>query len=163
MISRPSSADGAIERDVFVGDLRGARVSRGGTRAGRQRTKPAAHFVERPAQIDRGRARFVKSLPCGVERGVAGVLPYRHRQAIGRRHPDQRSPPHPHIANCESGVLEAAQRDDPELVRQPALVDHVDAVTVLIEPNRTVVATFDVHETASVSRRSTMELISARL
>ena len=53
----PVAADGAVEFDILVGDLGGALVGGGDALGHGQRLQELAHFIQRPAQVDRGRTR----------------------------------------------------------------------------------------------------------
>ena len=86
-----------------------------------------ANRVQSPAQVDRGRPRRRELVVCGVERGVARILAHGERQPIGRGRADQRRPAHPHVADRGRRFGDIAQRRDLELMRQPALIDDVDA------------------------------------
>ena len=88
-------ADAPVDGDVLVGNLGGARVGRVGALRRRQRPQQRAHFVERPAQIDRGRPRRDQRLIGAVERGVgadprASPAPCRTRRS--RRSAARRAP-----------------------------------------------------------------------
>ena len=138
MIVEPVAPDRAVDRDILVGDLRGLGVGCGGALRRIERTQADAHGVERPAQVDGGRPRRVKRLPGLVQCGVAGILAHREREAVGRRHADQRRAAHPHVADRRRRLGDAAQGRDAKFVRQPALIDHVDAPAVAVQPNRAV-------------------------
>ena len=120
-------ADRAVDLDVLVGDSLGLRIGGGGARLRGERGEKLADRVQRPAQVDRGRPSRGKLLVRGVERRVARILAHGEREPIGRRRADQRRPAHPHVADRDRRFVDAAQRRDLELMRQPALVDDVDA------------------------------------
>ena len=104
-----------------------SRIGGGGARLRGERAQMRAHRVQRPAQVDRGRPRRGELLMRGVERSVARILAHGEREPVGRRRADQRRAAHPHVADRGRRLVDAAQRRDPELMRQPALVDDVDA------------------------------------
>ena len=130
--------------------------------AGRQRRQDAAHLVERPAQVDRGRARFVQAVPDHVECGVGGIVGHLDGDAVGGRHADQRRAAHPHVADRRGDALDRADRLDAERMRQPALVDDVDGAAVLVQPDGAVVAVSDFQATIPFSMRTASALISSR-
>ena len=139
-------ADRAVDLDVLVGDSLGLRISGGGARLRGERGEKLADRIQRPAQVDRGRPRRGKLLVRGVERRVARILAHGEREPIGRRRADQRRPAHPHVADRGRRFVDAAQRRDLELMRQPALVDDVDARAVFVEPDRAIRASVNLHE-----------------
>ena len=151
------SAHGAVDRDILIGDLRGLGVSRRGALGGIERPETVARGVERPAQVDRGRPRRVEPLPGRIERCVARVLVHGERYSVGRRGADQRRAAHPHVADRVRRVADVAERFDAKLVRQPSLVDDVDAPSVRVQPNGAVRAPADLHAPSphSFARRGT--------
>ena len=139
-------ADGAVGRDVGVGELGGALVGGGGTGRPRQVADGGAHLVERPAQVDGGGALPGQMGDGAVEALVGGVRAQRQAHAIGGRDADQRRAAHLHGEDGPGGVIERLERDDDELVRQPRLVDDVDRPAVVREPDRAIGFAVDVHE-----------------
>ena len=137
------AADRAVDLDVLVGDSR--RLGVGGVAAGLggERRETFARRIQGPAQVDRGRPGGGKLLLRGVERGVARILAHGEREPIGRRRADQRRAANPHVADRCRRVGDAAQGCDAELVRQPALVDDIDAPTIGVEPDRAIRASVD--------------------
>ena len=81
----------------------------------------------------------------GFQRYVGGILAQGKTDAIGGCGADQRCATHLHHLDGAGGIFQRFQRHDLELVRQPGLVDDVDAPAVLIQPDRTVVDAFDFH------------------
>ena len=145
-ISRPCRADRAVDLDVLVGDSLGLLVSGGGAGGRREGAEMLAARVQSPAQVDRRRPRRCKLFMRGVERGVARILAHGEREPISRGRADQGRPAHPHVANGGRRFVNVAQRRDLELVRQPALIDDVDARAVLVEPDRAIRTPIHLHE-----------------
>ncbi len=139
-------ADRAIDLDILVGDSPGLGIGCGGARLRGERGEMLADRVQSPAQVDRGRPRGGKLLVCGGERRVARILAHGEREPIGRGRADQRRPAHPHVADRDRRFVNVAQRRDLERMRQPALIDDVDAHTVFVEPDRPVRASVHLHE-----------------
>ena len=139
-------ADRAIDLDVLVGDSLGLGIGGGGPRLRGERGEMLADRVQSPAQVDRRRPRRGKLFVRGVERRVARILAHGEREPIGRRRADQRRPAHPHVADRDRRLVDAAQRRDLELMRQPALIDDVDARAVFVEPDRAIRTSIDFHE-----------------
>src|SRR5208283_1890334 len=70
----PVPADGAVDGDVFGGDLGRLRIAQGGARRRLERAEAVAHGVERPAQVDRRRPGGVEPLPGRLEAPVARII-----------------------------------------------------------------------------------------
>ena len=80
---QPVPADAAVQFHILVGDLGGAPVgSRGAVGLGNAAQK-AAHFIQRPAQIDCGGACLVELFPHRIECGIGSILAHAHGNAIG--------------------------------------------------------------------------------
>ena len=121
------AADRAVDLDILVGDSRRLGVGGGGARLRSERPETRARRVQRPAQVDRGRPGRRKLVPRGGERRVARILAHGEREPVSRRRPDQRRAANPHVADRRRSVGDAAQGRDAKLMRQPALVDDIDA------------------------------------
>ena len=141
----PVAADRAVDLDVLVGDSLGLRVGGRGARLRGEGREKLANRIKSPAQVDRGRTGGCELVARGVERRVALVLPHGEREPIGRRRADQRRAAHPHVPDRGGRLGDAVQGRNPELVRQPSLIDDVDACAVLVEPDRTVRASVNFH------------------
>ena len=63
-------ADRLIDRDVFLRDFAGALISSSRARRWSKRRQRFAHFIQRPFQVDRGRARRdqrrIGPIECGI-------------------------------------------------------------------------------------------------
>ena len=143
-------ADAAVELDILVGDLGGPPIGGLGALGRRQGRQHAAHLVQRPAQIDGGRARLVQLVPDLVERRVRRIVAHLDGDAIGGGDADQRRAAHPHVADRRGDAGDAVDRLDAEIMRQPALVDDVDRTAVAVQPDGAVVAVSDVQATISL-------------
>ena len=135
MILQPVLADAAAGLDVLVADLGCALVGRRDALIARQVLHGAAHLLQRPAQVDRGRALLGQEFDGAIDGLVGGVLPDRHGEAVGGGGADQRRAAHLHREDRARGLLARPQRDDDELVRQPRLVDDLDRPAVVREPD----------------------------
>ena len=101
-------ADRLVERDVLVADRIGARESGGGAVGGGEGADCGGDLVERPFEVDRGRARFEQQRVSGIQCGVRSILGQRHREAVRGGRADQRSAARPHLADRDLGVVHAA-------------------------------------------------------
>ena len=111
-------ADRAVDRDILLGD-RGGAIERGGEAKLRwQMGQRAAHFGQRPGEVDRGRAGRAEYRGGAVERRVRRVLGDRERHAVGGGRADQRGPAHLHVADRARRLVEPGQPRDDQLVRQ---------------------------------------------
>ena len=106
---RPVHADGAVGLDVGVADLGGALVGGGDAPLARQVAHGGAHLVQRPAQVDGGRALLGEVADGAVERLVGGILAQRETDAVGRRGADQRRAAHLHGLDRAARVLQRLQ------------------------------------------------------
>ena len=145
---QPVQPDPAVDLHILVANLGGAAIGGLGAGLGRKRLQDARHLVQRPFQVDRGRPGFVQHLPCLAKRGVGRIGGHLHRDAIGRRRPDQRCATHPHVADRVGEILTGGQGDDPKLVRQPALVDDAH-LSRRFAPDGAVGLAVDLHRMAS--------------
>ena len=102
-------ADRAIGLDVLVADLRRAGVSRGDARLARLVAHGLLHLIERPAEIDGGRARRGELLAGVIEPLVGGIGAERERNAVSRGRADQRRAAHLHRLDRMGGIVERAQ------------------------------------------------------
>ena len=105
----------------------------------------------------------MQRFPGLVEGGVAGIARHGNGHAIGGGDADQRRAPHPHVADGGGDIIDGLQRDDAELMRQPALVDDIDGAAIGVEPDGVVMAGADFHVTISFSSRSASLLTSIML
>src|SRR3984957_21247502 len=83
------AANRAVDPDILVGDSLGLSISGRRARLRGEGAKMLADGVQRPAQVDRGRAGRGKLAVRGVERGVARMLAHREREPIGRGRADK--------------------------------------------------------------------------
>ncbi len=141
------AADAVIDRDVLLADFGGARVGRRDPFAAR----PVAHrrhdLVERPFQVDRGRARRHQKAIRELKRLVGGIILQRKAHSVRRDRPDQRRAAGLHRGNGMGGI---GKRDEPqgrECVGQPGLVDDPDGPAVGLEPDAAPVFSVDQHGT----------------
>ena len=109
----------AVGLDILVADFGGAGESRGDALVARLIADGLLHLIQRPAEIDGGRARGGEYLAGMVERFVARAHAQAERDAVSGGRPDQRRPPSPaSLRDGARSVLERAQRHNLEPVRQ---------------------------------------------
>ena len=145
---QPVQPDLAVDLHILVANLGGAAIGGLGAGLGRKRLQDARHLIQRPFQVDRGRPGFVQHLPCFLQRDVRGIGGHLHRDAIGRRRPDQRRAAHPHVADRVGKILTVDQGNDAKLMRQPALVDDAH-LSRRFAPDGAVGLAVDLHRMAS--------------
>jgi hypothetical protein len=128
-------ADGAVDRDVLVGDVVGPHP--GGERPAVRfrRGDRGARLGQRPAQIDRGRSGGEQQVVGGCKAGVGGIGLHRQRHAIGGGGADQGRAAHPHGGNRLGGFLHGAQPRHLEDVRQQSLIDDLHRLAVVGGPD----------------------------
>ncbi|MGY4346979.1 hypothetical protein ACVWXM_003446 [Bradyrhizobium sp. GM7.3] len=99
------AGDAAVDLDVLLDDLVGARI--GGLRALQciDRREARAHLVQGPFQIDRGRPRHHERVVGALQAGVGSVLAHRQRHAVSCGRADQWRTAHQHVADGEGRVL----------------------------------------------------------
>ena len=143
--AKPMLADPAVILHVLVADLRGAGVGSGKARIPRQVAHRLLHLVERPAEIDGGRARGGERLAGAVERLVGLIVAKSEADAVGSGRTDQRRAAHLHGRDRPRRVVERLERHRLEPERQLGLVDDLDRPAVRIEPDGAVMLAVDVH------------------
>src|SRR3546814_6196835 len=72
-------AYGAVQLDLLVADGGGAGIGSGGAGLGGKRPHGLHHPVQRPFEVDRGRARRKQPVMGGIERGVGRIRAQGHR------------------------------------------------------------------------------------
>ena len=109
--------DTAVEGDVFIAQVDGELARRGRACAGGEGGDVGAHAVQRPAQIDGGRAGGEEG---GVGVGEGGVRRIRAEcepQAPRRGGTDQRGPAHQHRTDGVGRIIEGGEASGDERVR----------------------------------------------
>ena len=146
-------ADGLVGRHVFIADLPGPRVGRGGALGPGPVAQPRAQIVERPLEIDRRRPGLGQGFIGPVHGLVGGVGAQPQAQAIGRRGADQRGAAHQHGADRVGRLGDRGQAGDDELVRQAGLVDDMDRPAILGQPDGAIGDAVDFHGKARLWKR----------
>ena len=144
-------ADGAVDRDILLGDLAGAFERHGEAPFRRRLGQHPAQFLDRPAQIDRGRPGRGQAFGGMLDAAVGGILGHGQRHAVGRGGADQRSAAHLHIADRPCRVIELCEAADHQLMRQKPLVDDLHRPPVIRQPDRAHRPAGDVHRGLSLS------------
>src|SRR5262249_43065902 len=102
-------------------------------------------LVERPAQVDRGRAGGEQRRVGALERGVGGIGAQRERHAVGGGCTDQRRAAHLHGGDRAHGVVDRRQPHCGETVWRRRLVDDANGHPVGLEPDRAHGLAVDFH------------------
>ena len=97
-----------------------------------------AHVIERLGQVDGDRRRCQQDVVGPIERFVGSISRDRQAYAIGGGCTDQRRVAHLHGLDCVVGLIERAQSDDGELMRQQGLMDDFDRRAIGRDPDRAV-------------------------
>ena len=103
------------------------------------------HLVERPFQIDGGRAGGDQRGIGALQRLVGGIVAQRQPHAVGRGGADQRRAAHLHGLDGPRGVFQRRKLRDDEAMRQLRLVDDADALAVAFQPDAAGVFAVDFH------------------
>jgi glutathione peroxidase-family protein len=142
---RSMVADGAVERDVLVGDQRGFVPGRLDARRIVNRAQCRAHPRERPAQVDRGGPGRRQLHACTIQMRVAGILGHRQCYAVCGSGADQRRAADPHRADRFDRVVEACQRVCCKRMGQARLIDDPGEALLRISPDAAVRYSVDFH------------------
>ncbi len=114
---------------------RGAPIGGGGPLGARPVAHRRHHLVERPFQIDRGRARGEQRRVSAIQRLVGGVGAQRKADPVGRGRADQRRAADHHGADRMRRLVERGEARGDETMRQRRLIDHADRPAVRLEPD----------------------------
>jgi hypothetical protein len=114
----------------------------------RQGQEMPPHCLERPLQIDGCRPCRAKSGAGRLEIGVGRLFTHCKRQAIGRSHTDERRATDLHILDGACRLRHGGDRNDFEFMRQPRLIDDLDARPFVVQPNGSKNPASDPHESA---------------
>ena len=106
------------------------------------------HCLERPLQIDGCRPCRGKSGAGRLEIRVGRLFAHCKRQAIGRSHTDERRATDLHILDGSCRLRHGGDRNDFEFMRQPRLIDDLDARLFVVQPNGSKNPASDPHESA---------------
>ena len=141
---QPVFANPAVHFNIVISNLIGARKGRLGPVFWRKRAQQPLHLIQRPAQIDRRGPGFMQDVPGLGQAGIGRVQRHLYRHTVSSGRPDQRRTPHPHILDRTRKFGPVPQRDNPQFMRQPALIDD-HHLPCGITPDRPIGGAVDVH------------------
>jgi hypothetical protein len=106
-----------------------------------------------PAMFREAWARLNCACPAGILEdrwnvGVGRLFAHCKRQAIGRSHTDERRATDLHILDGACRLRHGGDRNDFEFMRQPRLIDDLDARPFVVQPNGSKNPASDPHESA---------------
>ncbi len=131
-------ADLPAHLDILVCNLARPRIRETFSLSGGGGKQRAPHFLERPAKIDGCWPLLGEVRNRMIERGVGRIGTHRKCHAVGRRRPDQRRTSDLHGENGLRHVFHGRHGDDFESMRQLRLIDDLDAVAGIFEPDGAV-------------------------
>ena len=129
------AADRAIQLDVFLRHALCFIPGGSGALFGRKSGDVGADSVERPTQVDRGRARGEQLRMGRCECCIRRVGTQRERESVGAGDANQRRPAHHHRSDRMLGCCGRIDSARLEAMRQHALIDHADG-SVVDRPDR---------------------------
>ena len=157
---QPGLADCMAHSHILVANRRSPLPRRVKPFSRLKRSQNRPHIIQRPAQIDRCRARLEQMCVGCSEMGIRRVFPHREREAIGRCCTDEWRTPHDHGPYRLGSLAACADAQRRERMRKACLVDHTKGNTFFLGPDCAPGAAMNFHRTGSRSIVSAMSLIS---